>query len=133
VATCFTTVIAENDWIFTFNSTNTGDLEMGSSTKIVFYAQTNTSWKDEDLKLQIISSDEDVAYPSRHFFDLPRNNSMPSNSWENSFNLTTEFLGYTKLYLQVVKFGELSRIYYVNMRRSIQIPTLIMFFTNQSI
>lgn len=104
MATCFTTAIADSDWMFTFNTTNIGDLEMGSSTKIVFYAQTNTSWENEDLRLQVISSDEDVAYPSRHFFNLPRNNSMPSNLWEESFNLTSEFLGYTKLYLQVVKF-----------------------------
>ncbi|CAH1713956.1 unnamed protein product [Aphis gossypii] len=102
VATCFTTAIAANDWIFTFNNTD-GELEMGSCTKIVFYTQTNATWENEDLQLQVISSDEDVAYPSRHFFNLPRNNSMPSNSWENSFNLTSEFLGYTKLYFQVVK------------------------------
>jgi len=105
MATCFTTAIAANDWIFTFNNTD-GELEMGSNTKIVFYAQTNATWQNENLQLQVISSDEDVAYPSRHFFDLPRNNSMPSNLWENSFNLTSEFLGYTKLYFQVVKIGE---------------------------
>lgn len=112
VATCFTTAIADNDWKFTINNTNIGELDIDSSIEIVFYAQTNTSWVEKDLQLQVISSDEDVAYPSRHFFDLPRNNSMPSNLWENSFNLTTEFLGYTKLYLQVVEFGELSTIWY---------------------
>ncbi|XP_060841208.1 ileal sodium/bile acid cotransporter-like [Rhopalosiphum padi] len=102
VATCFTTSIAANDWIFTFNNTDR-ELEMGSCTKIVFYAQTNASWENEDFYLQVISSDEDVAYPSRHYFELPQNNTMPSNSWKNSFNLTSEFLGYTKLYFQVVK------------------------------
>jgi len=106
VATCFTTSIAANDWIFTFNNTDR-ELEMGSCTKIVFYAQTNASWENEDFYLQVISSDEDVAYPSRHYFELPQNNTMPSNSWKNSFNLTSEFLGYTKLYFQVVKLGEL--------------------------
>lgn len=112
VATCFATAINGNDWTFHFNNSNIGELEMGSSTKLVFYTQTNTTWEDEDLRLQVISTDEDVAYPSRHFFELPQNNSMPSSLWENSFNLTTEFLGYTKLCLHVVKFGE--SIKYVN-------------------
>jgi len=114
VATCFATTIGSNDWTFNFNNTNIGELEMGSSTKILFYAQTNTTWEDEDLQLQVISTDENVAYPSTHFFKLPQNNSMPSSLWENSFNLTTEFLGYTKLYLQVVKIGKLLK--YVNTR-----------------
>lgn len=129
VATCFTTSIADNDWTFTFNSTNIEKLEMGSITKIVFYAQTNTTWEDEDLRLQVISSDEDVAYPSRHFFALPKNNSMPASLWEKSFNLTSEFLGYTKLYLQVVKFGESSTLC-----QYVDVPIVITYvFTNQTI
>ncbi|KAL5232650.1 hypothetical protein ACI65C_000060 [Semiaphis heraclei] len=114
VATCFATAINGNDWTFHFNNSNIGELEMGSSTKIVFYTQTNTTWEDEDLRLQVISTDEDVAYPSRHFFELPQNNSMPSSLWENSFNLTTEFLGYTKLCLQVVKFENNTVQYVLN-------------------
>lgn len=107
MARCFITALADNDeWILTFNSTNVNKLEMGSSTEIAFSAYTNTSWKDENLQLQVISSDENVAYTSCKFFDLPRNH----NTWTFSCNLTSEFLGYTKLYLRVVELGEFCTI-----------------------
>jgi len=100
MATCFTIAIADDDeWILTFNSTNVNKLEMGSSTEIAFSAHTNTSLNNKHLQLQVISSDEDVAYTSRQFFDLSQNR----NTWTFSFNLTSEFLGYTKLYLRVVE------------------------------
>lgn len=110
MATCFTTVLADDDdeWILTFNSTNVNKLEMGSSTEIAFSAYTNTSLHDENLQLQVISSNEDVAYTHRQFFDLPQNR----NTWTFSINLTSEFLGYTKLYLRVVELGEYCTIFF---------------------
>lgn len=110
IATCYTNEITnngENEWILSFNGTNENQLEMGSSMDIIFYAHTNTSWTNVDLKIQVISSDEDVAYTKHQFFDLPRNHSHTSSVWSFSFNLTTEFLGYAKLNLRVLEIGEL--------------------------
>jgi len=102
IATYFTIVIAnKNEWILTFNSTNVNKLEMGSSTKIAFYVYSNTSLNNKHLQIQVINSDSDVAYTSRQFFDLPQKYSTQTYS----FNLTSEFLGYTKLYLRVVELG----------------------------
>lgn len=100
----------DNEWMLDFNHTNINQLEMGSSISIVFYAHTNTSWKNEDLKVQVISSDEDVAYTKRTFFDLPKNydGNTSISVWAFAFNLTTEFLGYTKLNLRVVEISKLS-------------------------
>lgn len=109
---CFATVIADEDWTFTFDDSNAEQLEMGCSTRIVFYAHTNASWENEDLKIQVISSDESVAYPSDELFDLPRTNRQSLSTWSYSFNLTTEFLGYTKLYFQLVEMGESSQKHY---------------------
>ncbi|VVC26489.1 Hypothetical protein CINCED_3A011328 [Cinara cedri] len=72
---------------------------MGNSTEIKFYAQTNTSKVDTNLKLQVTSSDLNVAYPSRNLFDLPQT----LQPWNFSVHLSTEFLGYTKLHLHVVE------------------------------
>lgn len=110
MATCYTNEITnndENEWMLFFNDTNVNQLEMGSSMNIVFYARTNTSWTNENLKIQVISSDEDVAYTKHQFFDLPRNHGHTSSEWLFSFNLTTEFIGYAKLNLRVVELGEL--------------------------
>lgn len=112
MATCYTNAITNdgvNEWMLDFDHTNINPLEMGSSTNIVFYVHTNTSWKNEDLKVQVISSDEDVAYTKHTFFDLPKNHDGNTSSlWAFSFNLTTEFLGYIQLYLRVVEIGKLS-------------------------
>lgn len=104
VISCFKNAIADDSWILYFDNSNVDQLEMGSSTEIKFHAQTNTSWGDEDLKLQLTSSDEDVVYSSRHLFDLPR---TKVQSWNFSVKLTSEFLGYAKLYLHVVEMGKL--------------------------
>lgn len=106
VVVLFTSTIADDDFMFNlnFDSNNVGHLEMGSSTNITFYAHANASWDDEDYKIQVISSDENVAYASRQLFPLSQKNNE-SNVWHYSFNLTTEFLGYTQLSLQVVEIG----------------------------
>lgn len=111
VAVCFATAIADDDWTFTFDGSNAKRLEMGSITKIVFYAHSNVSWENEDLKIHVISSEERVAYSSDKYFDLPRTNYQSLSTWPYSFNLTAEFLGNTKLYFQVVEMGELSQIH----------------------
>lgn len=105
VATCYATAMVD-DWTLSFNNSDTSQLEMGSSTNIVVYAYTNTSWEDENLKLQLISTDVDVAYARQNFFDLPKNHQNVPSNWSFSFNLTAEFLGYTKLHLRVVEMGE---------------------------
>lgn len=107
VVACFTTAIADDSWILYFDNSNVEQLEMGSSTEIKFYAQTNTTWGDEDLKVQLTSSDEGVVFTSRHLFDLPK---TKVQSWNFSVNLTSEFLGYAKLYLHVVEMGKLITI-----------------------
>lgn len=108
VATCFATAMSAmaNDWILSFNNSDVNQLEMGSSTDILVYAYSNTSWEDKNLKLQMITTDTDVAYASQYFFDLPRNHQQIPSNWSFSFNLTAEFLGYAKLYLRVVEMGE---------------------------
>lgn len=103
---CVSTAISDDEWIFTFNST-TVQLEMGSSTNISFQTYTEASWSDEELKIQVISSDEEVAQPNNQFLDLPRYNNR-STIFPLSFNLTTSFLGYTKLYFRVVEISELN-------------------------
>lgn len=110
LATCFTATLAEEDWILTFNSTNINQLEMGSSTQITFSAQTNTTWNNEYLKVQVINSDVNVAYASQQFFDLPLSNNLSLFKKQFFFNLTSEFIGYTKLNLQVVELSEFNII-----------------------
>lgn len=105
--TCFSFAIADDEWTLTFDNSNVKQFEMGSSTNISFYAYTNSTWQNEDLKVQMISFDENVAYTSHKFIDLPRTNLKSSINLTFSFNLTTEFIGYTKLQLQVLEMSEL--------------------------
>jgi hypothetical protein len=105
VATCYATTMVE-DWTLSFNNSNISQLEMGSSTDILAYVYTNTFIADENLKLQMITTDEDVAYVRQNFFDLPKNRQQIPSNWSFHFNLTAEFLGYTKLYLRVVEISE---------------------------
>lgn len=97
----------DNYWTLTFNNSNIKQLEMGSSTKISFYVYTNSTWENENLKVKVISIDENVAYTTDKFIDLPQTNIKSSINLTFSFNLTTEFLGYTKLQLQVLEMSEL--------------------------
>lgn len=103
MVTCLTTGFADDEWTLTFNSSNVNQLEMGSSTNVNFYVQTSASWHDENLKVRLMISDEDVAYASKKEFDLPQNHKKLPTTWLFSFNLTSEFIGYTKLELQVVE------------------------------
>jgi len=83
---------------------------MGSSAQTAFYLRTNASWDNKDLKVQVTSSDEDVAHANQTFFDLPKNNHLPLLTERFIFNLTSEFIGYAKLGLRVVELGELNKI-----------------------
>lgn len=111
VATFYATAMAD-DWILSFNDSDVNQLEMGSCTDIVVYAYTDTSWVDENLKIQMITSDEDVTYASQQFIDLPRNHQKLPSNWSFSFNLTAEFLGYAKLYLRVIEMRKFILINY---------------------
>lgn len=102
----FSNTIADNVWTLAFENTDMKQMEMGNSANILFYVYTNSSWQDEDLKVQVISTDENVAYAIQSTFDLPQTNREPSINFTFSFNLTTEFLGYTKLQLQIVELSE---------------------------
>lgn len=108
VVVLFTFTNADENLMFNlnFDAKNVDNLEMGSSTNMIFYAHSNATWDDEDFKIQVISSDVNVAYTDRQLFPLPQKSNEP-NIWLFSFNLTTEFLGYTKLSLQVVEMSEL--------------------------
>lgn len=103
IVVCIATAIANDNWTLYFDSSNVDLLEMGSSTEIKFYAQTNTSWGDKNLKVQLTSSDEDVAYTNHHLFNFSQTDIQ---SWNFSVNLTTEFLGYTQLFLRVVELSK---------------------------
>lgn len=106
MATCFTATLADEEWILAFNnSSNINQLEMGSSVQIMFSVQTNTHWNNENLKVQVITSDVNVAYANPQFFDLPLNNNL-SFKKQFIFNLTSEFIGYAKLNLRVVELSE---------------------------
>lgn len=123
---CFTTAISDDKWMFTFNSTSV-ELEMGSSLNISFQTYTNASWSDEELKIQVLSSDEEVAQPNNGFLDLPRYNNH-SAIFPLSFNLTASFLGYTKLYFRVVEISELNVLLTIcvvipNLNKNVQIIT----------
>lgn len=110
MAACFTATLADEDWILTFNSSNINQLEMGSSVQIMFSAQINASWNNENLKVQVINSDVNVAYANQQLFDLPLNNNLSLFKKQFFFNLTSEFIGYTKLKLQVVELSEFNLI-----------------------
>lgn len=113
VATCLTIALADEVWILTFNGSNVDHLEMGSSTQAAFYLQTNASWDNRDLKVQLTSFDEDVAYANQTFFDLPKSNHLPLMTKQFIFNLTSEFIGYAKLNLRVVETGASNRAFAV--------------------
>jgi len=106
MTSCFSNALTDEYWAFTFDSSNVNQLEMGSSTNIKFSAQTNASWENTNLKIQIINSDEDIAYTNQQYFNLPSSNNDTLGTWNFSFNLTSEFLGYTKLNFRVVELGE---------------------------
>lgn len=109
-ATCLTTAFANEFWILTFNSSNVDPLEMGSSAQTAFSLHTNASWANKDLKVQVTSSDEDVAQANQTFFDLPKSNNLPLLNKSFIFNLTSEFIGYAKLSFRVVELGKLNKI-----------------------
>lgn len=105
---CVTSAISDDEWMIQFNSTSV-QLEMGSSINILFHTITKATWSDEELKIQVISSDEEVAQPNNQFMNLPRYNNH-SNNFPLSFNLTASFIGYTKLYFRVVEISELNKL-----------------------
>lgn len=107
-ATSVTTAISEDDWTFSFNS-STVQLEMGSYTNVLFHTYTEASWSDEDIKIQVVSSDEEIAHSTKQFLDLPRSNNN-SATFPLSFNLTATFLGYSKLNFRVVELSELNTL-----------------------
>lgn len=109
-AACLATAFADEFWILTFNTSIVDPLEMGSSAQTAFYLRTNASWDNKDLKVQVTSSDEDVAHANQTFFDLPKSNHLPLLTERFIFNLTSEFIGYAKLGLRVVELGELNKI-----------------------
>lgn len=110
MATCFTATLADEDWILTFNSSNINQLEMGNSVQLMFSAQTNTSWYNENLKVQVVISDVNVAYANQQLFDLPLSNDLPVFKKQFVFNLTSEFIGYAELNLRIVELGEFNLI-----------------------
>lgn len=106
VAACINIVIADN-WEFSFNHSIADQVEMGCNMQIRFNVTTDSFWENEVFKIKIVSSDEDVAFPRPQYFDLPLSNNN-TNTWTNTFNVTTEFLGYTKMSIQIVELGESS-------------------------
>lgn len=103
---CVTSAISDDEWTFQFNSTSV-QLEMGSSINISFHTYTEASWNDEELKIQVISSDNEVAQPNNQFMNLSRYNNH-SIIFPLSFNLSASFIGYTKLNFRVVEISELN-------------------------
>lgn len=107
ITLCLVTFISTatvDDWKFSFNNSTEDEIEIGNSFQLTFNTTTDTLWSNENLKIEVIISDEEVAFPNPRYFNLPSSNDK-TNTWSNTFNVTTEFLGYTKIYFQVVKIS----------------------------
>lgn len=93
-----------NAWDVQLSVSRIDELQMGKSVEIEF---NTTSFRDdnENSKIEIISTDSEVIIPYPRYFDLPKNDDR--TTWNAKFNITGLFLGYAKIYFQMVKFGKL--------------------------
>ncbi|XP_050531600.1 P3 protein-like [Daktulosphaira vitifoliae] len=88
-------------WDVQLSTSHIHELQMGKSVEIHFNSTTYEN-DSEESKIEIISTDSEVIITYPRFFDLPKKDHQ--STWNAKFNITGQFLGYAKIYLQMVQF-----------------------------
>ncbi|XP_050428614.1 ileal sodium/bile acid cotransporter-like isoform X2 [Adelges cooleyi] len=104
LVTC-ATIVTVDSWDVQLNNSIVDQLQMGESIQVEFNSTAfqNNNSGNEFRKIELISTNLEVVSISPRFFDLPTPNNL-TNTWSGTFNITGKFIGYTKVYFQMVKF-----------------------------